>query len=24
LKEGAITLYDFKDGKKAVLDVVKM
>ncbi|MCX4146790.1 MULTISPECIES: branched-chain amino acid ABC transporter substrate-binding protein [Paraburkholderia] len=23
LKEGAITLYDFKDGKKAVLDVVK-
>jgi branched-chain amino acid transport system substrate-binding protein len=24
LKEGAITLYDFKDGKKTVLDVVKM
>jgi branched-chain amino acid transport system substrate-binding protein len=24
LKEGAITLYDFKDGKKSVLDVVKM
>jgi branched-chain amino acid transport system substrate-binding protein len=24
LKEGAITLYDFKDGKKNVLDVVKM
>ncbi|CAB3798924.1 branched-chain amino acid ABC transporter substrate-binding protein [Paraburkholderia caffeinilytica] len=24
LKESAITLYDFKDGKKAVLDVVKM
>jgi branched-chain amino acid transport system substrate-binding protein len=24
LKEGAITLYDFKDGKKDVLDVVKM
>jgi branched-chain amino acid transport system substrate-binding protein len=24
LKEGAITLYDFKDGKKAILDVVKM
>ena len=24
LKEGAITLYDFKDGKKAVLDVVRM
>lgn len=23
-KEGAITLYDFKDGKKAVLDAVKM
>ncbi|WP_144111897.1 branched-chain amino acid ABC transporter substrate-binding protein [Paraburkholderia sp. BCC1886] len=24
LKESAITLYDFKDGKKSVLDVVKM
>ncbi|MFM0210487.1 branched-chain amino acid ABC transporter substrate-binding protein [Paraburkholderia sediminicola] len=24
LKESAITLYDFRDGKKAVLDVVKM
>ncbi|NPT60516.1 branched-chain amino acid ABC transporter substrate-binding protein [Paraburkholderia elongata] len=24
LKEGAITLFDFKNGKKAVLDVVKM